>query len=160
MGPSAGDPGRGAGLHSCGLQHRIAHNGTAGAHGGGHPDPSVGACTADGSRGGRDRGHHDHVHDGSTGARREPTRCKHRRCVAAASAAAQSAATASSGAGTPPDVVGQDVASAETALHASGYSTAVHPWAATCSAANLVMQQEPPQYGTIQLFYCAAPSGP
>jgi hypothetical protein len=80
--------------------------------------------------------------------------------VAAASAAAQSAATASSGAGTPPDVVGQDVAGAETALHASGYSTAAHPWAATCSAANLVMQQEPPEYGTIQLFYCAAPEGP
>jgi hypothetical protein len=78
----------------------------------------------------------------------------------AASAAAQSAANASSGAGTPPDVVGQDVASAETALQTSGYSTAVHPWAATCSGANLVMQQEPPQYGTIQLFYCAAPSGP
>jgi hypothetical protein len=78
---------------------------------------------------------------------------------AAASAAAQSAATAAPGAGTPPDVVGQDVTSAETALHTSGYSTAIHPWAAACSAANVVMQQEPPQYGTIQLFYCAAPSG-
>ena len=88
-----------------------------------------------------------------------PTGASTAAAVAAASAAAQSAATASSGAGTPPNVVGQDVASAETALHAAGYSTAVHPWAATCSAANLVMQQEPPQYGTIQLFYCPAPSG-
>ncbi|MFZ0249546.1 MAG: hypothetical protein WAL61_06340, partial [Acidimicrobiales bacterium] len=60
--------------------------------------------------------------------------------------------------GPPPDVVGQDVTAAEQSLHSSGYSTAAHPWAASCSAMNVVMQQVPPRYDTVQLFYCASPS--
>jgi len=39
-----------------------------------------------------------------------------------------------------------------------GYSVAAHPWGASCSTLDLVMQQVPPQSGTIQLFYCANPS--
>jgi hypothetical protein len=66
-----------------------------------------------------------------------------------------SAAGASAAAGTAPDEVGQSLTSAETQLQAAGYTTAAHPWAATCSTPNLVMQQVPPQNGNVQLYYCA-----
>ena len=50
------------------------------------------------------------------------------------------------------------LSNAETQLQTAGYSTAAHPWGASCSTLGLVMQQVPPQSGTIQLFYCATPS--
>ena len=55
-------------------------------------------------------------------------------------------------------MVGQSLSNAETQLQTAGYSTAAHPWGASCSTLGLVMQQVPPQSGTIQLFYCATPS--
>jgi len=66
--------------------------------------------------------------------------------------------TASSAPSAPPNVVGQNLSNAESQLQAVGYSVAAHPWGASCSTLDLVMQQVPPQSGTIQLFYCANPS--
>jgi hypothetical protein len=60
--------------------------------------------------------------------------------------------------GAPPNVVGQSLSTAENQLGAAGYDTTAHPWGASCSTLNLVMQQVPPQGGTVQLFYCATAS--
>ena len=61
---------------------------------------------------------------------------------------------AASPTGPPPDVVGQDLMTAENQLHAAGYSTTVHPWAASCGTLNLIMQQVPPQSDSVVLYYC------
>ncbi len=61
---------------------------------------------------------------------------------------------ATSPSGPPPDVVGQDLMTAENQLHAAGYSTTVHPWAASCGTLNLIMQQVPPQSDSVVLYYC------
>jgi hypothetical protein len=60
--------------------------------------------------------------------------------------------------GTPPNVVGQSLATAQNLLGAAGYNTTAHPWGGSCSTANVVMQQVPPQSGTVALFYCATAS--
>jgi PASTA domain len=60
--------------------------------------------------------------------------------------------------GSPPDVVGQSLATAEENLQAAGLSTAAHPWGGSCSATNQVMQQVPPSNGEVQLYYCPGSS--
>lgn len=60
--------------------------------------------------------------------------------------------------GAAPNVVGQSLSAGESRLQAAGFGIAAHPWAASCSTANLIMQQVPPQDGNVQLFYCADPS--
>lgn len=63
--------------------------------------------------------------------------------------------------GPPPNVVGQTLASGEQQLQAAGYGTAAHPWGGSCSAANQIMQQVPPEQDNVQLYYCvsASPGG-
>jgi hypothetical protein len=56
--------------------------------------------------------------------------------------------------GAPPNVVGQSLPIAENRLGAAGFSASARPWGGSCSTLNQVMQQVPPQGGTVQLFYC------
>jgi hypothetical protein len=58
----------------------------------------------------------------------------------------------------PPNVVGQSQATAQGQLQAAGYDVAAHPWGGTCSTPGQVMQQVPPQDGTVQIYYCPTPS--
>ena len=59
-----------------------------------------------------------------------------------------------SGSGSPPNVVGLSLSSAENQLGAAGFSASAQPWGGSCSTPGQVMQQVPPQSGTVQLFYC------
>jgi hypothetical protein len=56
--------------------------------------------------------------------------------------------------GAPPNVVGQSLSAAENQLGAAGYGANAQPWGGSCSTPGQVMQQVPPQGGTVRLFYC------